>query len=209
MSNRFEAFGETATGRALGAIIEAPELVAEYRALSEIGKPAVQAVAPHVSDIVNALPTKAERDAANQFCGWRVGQLMRGFGYQLVRARARVTGAPFKTGAVWAYRNDEVKVVRTLPQGVTRRIELEVRSSSGETVGAWNAVQSASDPSRRVHTFVESPRALEAALENARAYARQWNFGFVLIRDPQRLAEDDWWLQARANGTVPESGSYP
>ena len=77
--------------------------------------------------------------------------------------------------------NDEVKVGQTLHQGVTRRLELKVlRSSSGEIVGELSAVQSASDPSRRVRTFVEreSPRALEDALENARTYARRGNFGF-------------------------------
>ena len=186
--SRFEAFGGTQTGRALGAIVDAPELVPEFRALSEIGRPAVQAVARHVSGIINALPTKAERNAANQFCGWRVGQIMRDLGYGLVRERGRVSGAPFKTGAVWAYRNDEVRVVRSLPRVTTRRIELLVkRSVMGDIVGKWSAVQSGSDPIRRVHTIVESPKALESALENARTYARHWHFRFVLIRDPDKL----------------------
>ena len=198
MSNRFEAFGETRTGRALGAIIDEPELVPEFRALSGIGRPAVQALAPHVSGIIDALPTKAERDAANQYCGWRVGQRMRGLGYRLVRERSRVTGAPFKTGAVWAYRNDEVRVVRSLPQGTTRRIELRVkRPVTGEIIGEWSAVQSGADPGRRMHTIVEGPKALETAFENARVYARRWDFGYLLIRDPDNLLSDDWWLQHR------------
>ena len=176
--------------------MDAPELVPEFRALTEIGRPAVQAAAPHVSSIINALPTKAQRNAANQFCGWRVGQIMRGLGYRLVRERGRVSGAPFKTGAVWAYRNDEVRVVQSLPQGTTRRIELVVkRSETGDIVGDWSAVQSGSDPGRRVHTIVESPKDFETALENARRYARRWHFGFVLIRDPNKLISDDWWLQ--------------
>ena len=196
MSNRFEAFGETPTGRALGAIIDAPELVPEFRALSGIGRPAVQAVASHVSGIIEALPTKADRDAANQYCGWRVGQRMRGLGYRLVRERGRVSGAPFKTGAVWAYRNDEVRLVRSLPHGTTRRIELVVkRLGTDEIVGEWSAVQSGADPGRRVHTFVEGPKVIKTAVENARAYARRWNFGFVLIRDQDNLLPDDWWLQ--------------
>ena len=92
---------------------------------------------------------------------------------------------------------EEVKEGPTLPQGVTRRMEVKVlRSSSGEIVGELSAVQSASDPSRRVRTFVERecPRALEDALENARTYARRGSFGFVHIWDPQRLAADDWSL---------------
>ena len=59
MSNRFEAFGETPVGCELAAIINAPELVPEFRVLSAIDRPTVQAVAPHVSDIINALPTAA------------------------------------------------------------------------------------------------------------------------------------------------------
>ena len=197
MSNRFEAFGETPIGRTLGFIIDAPELVPEFRAMSEVGKPAVQAVATHVSEVINALPTKERRDAANQFCGWRVGQIMRGLGYRMVQTRGRVSRAPFKTGAVWAYRNDEVRVVRSLPEGIARRIELVVkRSTTGEVVGEWMAVQSASDPVRRVHTIVEKPKVLQCALENARNYAKRWHFRFVLIRDPEKLISGNWWVNA-------------
>jgi hypothetical protein len=59
----------------------------------------VQAVASEVAEIIEALPTKAERDAASQFCGWFVGQIMRRLGYRVVQERGRVTGASFKTGA--------------------------------------------------------------------------------------------------------------
>ena len=191
MSNRFESHGETPTGHELGAIIDAPELVPEFRALSAIDRPAIQAIAPHVSDIINALPTTAQRYAANQYCGWRVGQIMRGVGYRLVRDRGRVSGAPFKTGAVWGYPDAEVRIVRSLPEAVTRRIDLDVKqTATGEVVGEWCAVQTASDPVRKVHTFVENPKALEIAVENARAYAKRWHFGFVLIRDPEKLALD-------------------
>jgi hypothetical protein len=43
-----------------------------------------------------ALPSKADKDAASQFCGWFVGQIMRRLGYRVVQERGRVTGAPFK-----------------------------------------------------------------------------------------------------------------
>ena len=198
MSNRFEAFSESPTGRELAAIIDAPELIPEFRALSAIDRPAVQAIAPHVSNIINALPTPAQRYAANQYCGWRVGQIMRGVGYRLVRDRGRVSGAPFKTGAVWGYPYAEVRTVRSLPEGVTRRIELVVRqSATGEIVGEWCAIQTASDPARRVHTFVEKPKALKIAIENARAYAKRWQFGFVLFRDPENLALDYQWPEGK------------
>ena len=194
MSNRFEAYGQTSTGRELAAIIDAPELVAEYRAMTAMGRPAVQAIAPHVADIINALPTMRQQHAANQFCGWRVGQVMRGLGCRLVRDRGRVVGAPFRTGAVWEYPDADVRVVHSLPKGVTRRIDLRVgQSTIGEIVGDWCAVQTGRDPARRVHTVVENPKALAIALENARAYAQMWNFGYILILDPENLASSFVW----------------
>lgn len=62
-------------------------------ALSKIGKPAVQAVAAEVAEIIEALPTKTERNSASQFCGWFVGQIMRPLGYHVVQERGRVAGA--------------------------------------------------------------------------------------------------------------------
>lgn len=194
MSNRFKSYGDTRIGRELAAIIDAPELIPEFRALSAIGKPAVQAIAADVTDIINALPTKAEKDAASQFCGWYVGQIMQQLGYRLVQERGRVTGAPFKTGAVWEHQPAEVQVGLSLPHGVTRRVELVVkRSTNGEIVGDWCTVQTANNPGRRVHTIVESPRAFESALQNALAYARRWQFSYLLIRDPERVLPVDRW----------------
>lgn len=191
MSSRFEAYAETPMGRELAAIIDAPELVAEFRALSEIQRPAVQAIAPHVVDLINALPGTAQRHAANQFCGWRVGQIMRSLGYRLVRSRGRVTGGPFKTGAVWGFPETEARLVRSLPERVTRRINMTVsQSPEGDVVGDWCAVQTATDPVRRIHTVVEPPKLLPVAIENALAYAKRWHIPFVLVRDPDNLAPD-------------------
>ena len=194
MSNRFEAYGQTRIGRELAAIIDAPELVAEFQTLSAIDRPAVQAIAQHVANIIDALPATEQKHAANQFCGWRVGQIMRGLGYRLVRDRGRVSGAPFRTGAVWGIPNAGVRVIRSLPARVTRRIDFCVkRSAEGEVVGDWCAVQTATDPARRIHTVVESPKALAIAVENALAYAERWHFRYVLVIDPESLGSDFHW----------------
>lgn len=197
MPTRFEAYGETQVGRELAEIIDAPELVAEYRVMSAMDRPAVQAIAPHVADIINALPTARQRHSANQFCGWRVGQVMRGLGYRLVRDRGRVVDAPFKTGAVWGRPDGEVKVVHSLPEGITRRIDMHVKQrAGGDIVGKWCAVQTGRDPARKIHTFVENPKALAVAVESARAYAKKWDFGYILILDPENLASGFVWPRA-------------
>lgn len=188
MSNRFQSYADTETGRALAAAMDAPEFIPEFRALSKIGKPAVQAIAPEVAPTIEALPRKAERDAASQFCGWFVGQVMRRLGYRVVQERGRVTGAPFKTGAVWEPENRTVQVVNSLPPNCSRRIEIKVlRADDGDVLGEWNAVHTASDPTRRVHTIVEVPKPIAIALQHAKLYAEKWGFNVIWIQDPQRL----------------------
>lgn len=200
MSNRFQSYSETPTGLRLIEAIDMPELIPEFLALSKIGKPAVQAAASEVAGIIEALPTKAERDAASQFCGWFVGQIMRRLGYRVVQERGRVTGAPFKTGAVWEREHGEVQIVSGLPAACPRRVELKVvRGTGGDVLGDWQAVQTASGPTRRVHTIVESPKPVETALQNAKQYAAKWGFDIVWIQDPDRLFPREKW-----NDTGPE-----
>ncbi|MGM4903327.1 hypothetical protein AB8B21_30840 [Tardiphaga sp. 866_E4_N2_1] len=188
MSNRFHSYAGTATGIALTEIVDAPELVADFLLMSRMGRPAVQAVAVEAGRVIDALPTKAEKDAASQFCGWSVGQVMRGLGYRVVRERGRVTGAPFKTGAVWEPAETGVRIVRSLPADCTRRIELAVRAEKdGRVVGQWEAVQSAADPVRRIRTVVEVAGPVAEAIANATSYALRWDFSVILIRDPKNL----------------------
>lgn len=194
MSNRFQSYSETPTGLRLIEAIDVPELIPEFLALSKIGKPAVQAVAGEVAEIIEALPTKSERDAASQFCGWFVGQIMRRLGYRVVQERGRVTGAPFKTGAVWEPESREVQIVSGLPVPCPRRVELKVvKGAEGEVLGDWHAVQTATGPTRRVHTIVESPKPVETALRNAKRYAEKWGFEIVWIQDPDRLFPHERW----------------
>jgi len=194
MGSRFQSYSETPMGLRLIEAIDIPELIPEFLALSKIGKPAVQAVAGEVAEIIEALPTKSERDAASQFCGWFVGQIMRRLGYRIVQERGRVTGAPFKTGAVWERANRDVQIVGRLPVQCPRRVELKVvQGSEREVLGDWQAVQTGTDPVRRVHTIVESPKPVETALRNAKRYAEKWGFEIVWIQDPYRLFLRERW----------------
>jgi hypothetical protein len=196
-SNRFQSYSETPTGRQLIDAIDVPELIPEFLALSRIGKPAVQAVADEVATIIEALPTKSERDAASQFCGWFVGQIMRRLGYRVVQERGRVTGAPFKTGAVWEAGHREVQIVSALPTPCPRRVELKVqRGNDGAILGDWLAVQTAISPTRRVHTIVEGPKPVEIALHHAKEYAEKWGYDIVWIQDPGRLFPREQWNAA-------------
>lgn len=208
MSNRFQSYSETPTGLRLIEAIDVPELIPEFLALSKIGKPAVQAVAAEVAEIIEALPTKSERDSASQFCGWFVGQIMRPLGYRVVQERGRVTGAPFKTGAVWEAEGREVQIVSGLPTPCPRRIELKViRGTDGDVLGDWHAVQTATGPTRRVHTIVESPKSVEIALRNAKRYAEKWGFEIVWVQDPDRLFPRERWNDTGRNQS--DSGKAP
>jgi hypothetical protein len=188
MSSRFQSYADTETGRTLAALMDAPEFIPEFRALSRIGKPAVQAIGSEVAQTIEALPSKADKDAASQFCGWFVGQIMRRLGYRVVQERGRVTGAPFKTGAVWESENRPVQIVNSLPPMCSRRIELKVwRAEDGELLGQWDAVHTASNPIRRVHTIVEVAKPVDSALQHATEYAEKWGFNVIWVQDPQRL----------------------
>jgi hypothetical protein len=184
----FQSNAGSEIGRTLSELMDAPEFIPEFRALSKIGKPAVQAVTAEVAPTIEALPTKVERDAASQFCGWFVGQTMRPPGYRVVQERGRVTNAPFKTGAVWESENQPVQVVTSLPPNCSRRIEMKVwRGEDGEFLGEWNAVHVASNPIRRVHIIVEAAKPVASALKQATEYAERRGFNVIWVQDPQRL----------------------
>jgi hypothetical protein len=200
MSRRFQSYSETQTGRSLMQAIDIPEMIPEFLALSKIGKPAIQAVAVEVTEIIEALNTKSERDSASQFCGWFVGQIMRSLGYRVAQERGRVTGAPFKTGAVWEPKGREVQIVSRLPIQCPIRVELKViRGAEDDILGDWHAVQAATGAARRVHTFVESPKSVEIALRNAKRYAEKWGFDIVWVHDPDRLFPRERWNDAVRN----------
>lgn len=190
MTTRFKNYEQTAIGRRLAAIVMMPELIAEYCALSRIGRPAVQACAQDVAPIIEALATKEERDAANQFVGWRVARIMRSLGYELVHERGRVNNATYRTGAVWALRNDGVTLGHNVPSGVTRKVQLIVKEGPNGVVADIDAVDSADNPPRRVRIVVGMNVPINDARDRAVRYAERHGFGHIQVIDRLRLAGD-------------------
>ena len=187
---RFENYEQTVVGRRLSAIVTMPELIAEYCALSRIGRPAVQACAQDVAPIIEAEGTREERAAANQFVGWRVARIMRGLGYELVHERGRVNNAPYRTGAVWALRSDGVTLGYSVPSGVTRQIRMTVKEGSTGVVADIDAIDSANNPPRRVHVVVGMDIPINEARDSAVRYAERHGYGHIQIIDHLHLADD-------------------
>ena len=86
----------------MAEIVIAPERYGEYRAFSREGFPAVTALISLVKSTLEALrrTKRREFDAAKQFVGWAVGQIMRDHGHKIV-GRSRVPGGLFTVGAIW------------------------------------------------------------------------------------------------------------
>jgi hypothetical protein len=101
MTTRFESYGRTALGRRLAEIVTAPERYGEYRAFSREGFPAVTArislMRPELEPLRRT--KRQEFQAAKQFVGWAVGQIMRDHGHKTV-GRWRVPGSLFTVGAI-------------------------------------------------------------------------------------------------------------
>jgi CubicO group peptidase (beta-lactamase class C family) len=197
MSHWLSTYGVTETGRHLVEIIDQPEHFATFVMLSEQGKPAVQAVANEVAAIIDALPSKKERDAACQFVGWYVGQIMREAGYVVVQDRGRVSDAPYKTGAVWALGPVEPKLTLDsppmLPQG---RIQLTVSTGENGVVADWELTTSdktRSGTPRRVHRIMSVKKPIAAAVAEVIAYARRHGHAQISIVDNgNHYPKTDW-----------------
>ena len=198
MSNWFVAFADTPVGVALAEIVDTPERYLDFLVMSENGKPAVQAIAREVGPIIDALPTKQERVAASQFCGWRVAQIMRSAGYEIAQERGRVSDAPFQTGAVWKQINQEVRLVTAPPPAAgPGRVELEVKQRDNDTIVAERIVtMSATSRStgvvRRVH-ILGGLRPVVEACQEAIAYAKRMGISDVWINDPDHLFPKENW----------------
>jgi hypothetical protein len=187
MASRFETYETTENGKLLADIIMMPEMISEYVTLSRLGKPAVQAIANDVAPVIEALQTKAERDAANQFVGWRVAQIMRGLGYILVQERGRVTGAPYRTGAVWSYEPGQVKVSLSLPEGIVRRVDVRVKvNKQGNVVADIDASDVGQGQVHRVHRVLKVGMPINEAVPFAVGYAERHGFGYVHVLDGER-----------------------
>ncbi|WP_157020547.1 hypothetical protein [Paracoccus sp. 228] len=179
--SHFESYGRSETGRQLSEIVSMSEMIAEYVAMSRIGKPAVQAIASDVAEVIEGLPGKTERDLANQFVGWQVGQIMRGLGYKIINKRGRVNNAPFKTGAVWSSKPD-VEVRRSPIEGVPRRIEVKVSVEvDGHAVASIDAVDVARDRIGKVRHILHHNIPAQEALEKAKTYAERHGYRYVHV----------------------------
>jgi len=102
MTTRFESYGRTPFGRRLAKIVTAPERYAECRAFSREGFPAITALVSLIRPELERLEqsNRREFDAAKQFVGWAIGQIMRDRGHKIV-GRSRVPGGLFTVGAIW------------------------------------------------------------------------------------------------------------
>lgn len=179
--SQFESYGQTQTGRQLSEIVSMPEMIAGYVTMSRIGKPAVQAIADDVAEVIKGLPGKTERDFANQFVGWRVGQIMRGLGYEIINKRGRVSNATFKTGAVWSA-SPNVEIRRSPMEGVPRKIEVKVSvGEDGQAVASVDAVDVARDSVGKVRHILHHNIPAQEALEKARAYAERHGYRYVHV----------------------------
>jgi hypothetical protein len=197
MSGQYESFANTPIGIALSDAIDTLERFSEFRALTEAGKPAVQAIARDVAPIIEALPTKKERDAASQFCGWYVAQIMRSSGYEIAQNRGRVSNAPYQTGAVWRQTDRAVQLVTARPpEAGSGRLELAVKQGDSGVVAEWietKAVTSRTTGAvRKVHT-ISRQKPVKEACEEALAHAKRIGIPFVWITDPDHLfPKTDW-----------------
>jgi hypothetical protein len=102
MTTPCERYGSTKIGRRLAAIINEPARYPEYCAFSREGYPAVMAlgslVRPELEQLRDADPTAFQ--AAKQYVGWAVGQVMRAHGHREVKRR-RVPGGLITLGTTW------------------------------------------------------------------------------------------------------------
>lgn len=98
MHSRFDLFRTTPLGRQLEALITAPHRYTEYAALSRAEVPAVAAL---VHELQTSFPQVAHDQAARQFCGAAVAEVMRSRNHEILRPRGRVPGGFFSYGAVW------------------------------------------------------------------------------------------------------------
>ena len=98
-----EHYGRTEIGQRLAAIINDLARYPEYRAFSHEGYPAVKAIIsllrPELKELRRSEPKGFQ--AAKQYVGWAVGQVMRAHGHQS-KGRRRVPGGVITQGAVWS-----------------------------------------------------------------------------------------------------------
>ena len=77
--NRFDHFSTTSLGQKLAAVIDAPDRYTEMAAFTREGFPAITAMVSLLRDLLEPLRAADRKlfDEAKQFCGYRVGEIMR------------------------------------------------------------------------------------------------------------------------------------
>lgn len=102
MATPCERYGRTEVGRRLAAIVNDRARYLEYRAFSREGFPAVMALVSLVRPELERLRSDPKAfDAAKQYVGWAVGQVMRAHGHRMTKRR-RVPGGLITLGVVWS-----------------------------------------------------------------------------------------------------------
>jgi len=103
MATPCDHYGRTEIGQRLAAIINDPQRYSEYRAFSREGYPAVMAIVSLLKPELEKLRRSDPKvfQAAKQFVGWAVGQVMRAHAHQTI-GRRRVPGGLITQGAVWS-----------------------------------------------------------------------------------------------------------
>jgi len=121
MHSRFNELRKTALGQELESLLSSSKKYVEYAALSRAGLPAIAAA---VHEIEEQFPVVRSDQAARQFCGAVVGEVMRDAGHEILRPRGRVIGNLFTYGTVWTpfpIQKDTDQIVKSM-SGVPRRL---------------------------------------------------------------------------------------
>lgn len=98
MHSRFNELRKTHLGQELESLLSSSKKYVEYAALSRAGLPAIAAAVHELEDM---FPIVKSDQAARQFCGAVVGEVMRDAGHEILRPRGRVAGNLFTYGTVW------------------------------------------------------------------------------------------------------------
>ncbi len=107
MGNQFDSFAMTPLGRRILHVMDQPDRLAEYRAFSREGYPAVTALVSELTPVLEPVRHHEPKsfNLAKQFVGNRVGIVMREAGYAVAKAGVRVPGKLFTVAALWAPAN--------------------------------------------------------------------------------------------------------
>ena len=178
MSNAFEVYQKTRTGRELGYVINRPDRILELRLFSYHGWPAIDAVSKEISPIIQKLVIEADQEEARNFADRLVEQRMLGAGFVVAR-----DDRP-SMGVVWR-RERPVDIVEQ-PGPITEAgtVELGVeRDNHGAIIGRWRLSLTALPPALLQHEIKGFRAPIEQAFQDAYRYADRYGFATLYIND--------------------------